>query len=459
MINPFDTICAISTPIGEGGISVIRISGTDSFRIIQNIFSKSREKYKALNISETDSHTVNFGYLFDENKLVDEVLVSIFKSPNSYTGEDIIEISAHGGVFVTQKILSLIIKQGARHAEPGEFSRRAFLNGKIDLSQAEAVADLIKSKTEEAHKSSLEQLEGSLSAYVKKIREDLISVTALVELELDFAEEDLEFAQKDEVMNKALQIINDLKEIVNSYIKGKVIRDGINVVIAGKPNSGKSSLFNSLLKTERAIVSEISGTTRDYLEENLIIDGILFNLTDTAGLRSTADIIEHEGIKRSLSKINDADLVVYLVDSSNSKSEREHSVEFFNEQIKFSSKLLVFTKKDLSGNSVPETATAVSVNDYESLSKLKKEMVRMIKESESGIKSGKIVITNIRHKICLEKTIESLDNLVKSIEKKLSGEFLSIDLRNALSHLGEITGSVTNDDILTYVFSKFCIGK
>lgn len=459
MINPFDTICAISTPIGEGGISVIRISGTDSFRIIQNIFSKSREKYKALNISETDSHTVNFGYLFDENKLVDEVLVSIFKSPNSFTGEDIIEISAHGGVFVTRKILSLIIKQGARHAEPGEFSRRAFLNGKIDLSQAEAVADLIKSKTEEAHKSSLEQLEGSLSAYVKKIREDLISVTALVELELDFAEEDLEFAQKDEVMNKALQIINDLKEIVNSYIKGKVIRDGINVVIAGKPNSGKSSLFNSLLKTERAIVSEISGTTRDYLEENLIIDGILFNLTDTAGLRSTADIIEHEGIKRSLSKINDADLVVYLVDSSNSKSEREHSVEFFNEQIKSSNKLLVFTKKDLSGNSVPETATAVSVNDYESLSKLKKEMVRMIKESESGIKSGKIVITNIRHKICLEKTIESLDNLVKSIEKKLSGEFLSIDLRNALSHLGEITGSVTNDDILTYVFSKFCIGK
>ncbi|MFA5012510.1 MAG: tRNA uridine-5-carboxymethylaminomethyl(34) synthesis GTPase MnmE [Ignavibacteria bacterium] len=459
MINLYDTICAISTPIGEGGISVIRISGTDSFKIVQNIFSKSREKSKALNISETKSHTVHFGYLFDENKLIDEVLVSIFKSPNSYTGEDVIEISAHGGVFVTRKILSLIIKQGARHAEPGEFSKRAFLNGKIDLSQAEAVADLIKSKTEEAHKSSLEQLEGSLSAYVKQIREDLINVTALVELELDFAEEDLEFAQKDEVKNKALRIINDLKEIVNSYIKGKVIRDGINVVIAGKPNSGKSSLFNSLLKTERAIVSEISGTTRDYLEENLIIDGILFNLTDTAGLRSTADIIEHEGIKRSFSRINDADLVIYLVDSSNSKSEREHSVKFFNEQIKSNNKLLVFTKKDLAGNSVPDTAVAVSISDNESLSKLKKEMVRMIKENESGIKSEIIVITNIRHKICLEKTIESLDNLVKSIEKKMSGEFLSIDLRNALSHLGEITGSVTNDDILTYVFSKFCIGK
>ncbi|MFA7362167.1 MAG: tRNA uridine-5-carboxymethylaminomethyl(34) synthesis GTPase MnmE, partial [Candidatus Kapaibacterium sp.] len=223
MINLDDTICAISTPIGEGGISVIRISGPDSFNITQKIFSKLKDKSKILNIENANSHTVHFGYLFDDNLLVDEVLVSIFKSPNSYTGEDIIEISAHGGVFITRKILNLIIKQGARHAEPGEFSKRAFLNSKIDLSQAEAVADLIKSKTDEAHKSSLEQLEGSLSAFVKQIREELISVTALVELELDFAEEDLEFAHKDDIKNKALQIIKDLNEIVNSYIKGKVI--------------------------------------------------------------------------------------------------------------------------------------------------------------------------------------------------------------------------------------------
>ena len=459
MINLFDTICAISTPIGEGGISVIRISGPDSFNITQKIFSKSKDKSKNLNIGDTNSHTIHFGFLFDDEILVDEVLVSIFKSPNSYTGEDIIEISAHGGVFVTRKILSLIIKQGARHAEPGEFSKRAFLNGKIDLSQAEAISDLIKSKTDEAHKSSLEQLEGSLSAFVKQIREELISVTALVELELDFAEEDLEFAHKDDIKIKALQIIKDLNEIVNSYIKGKVIREGINVVIAGKPNSGKSSLFNSLLKTERAIVSEISGTTRDYLEENLIIEGILFNLTDTAGLRSTADIIEHEGIKRSFSKIHEADLVVYLVDSSNSKSEIEHSVDFFNEQIKSINKLLVFTKKDLAVIDIPDTVIAVSITDRDSLSKLKNEMVRKVKEKESNFKSGKIVITNIRHKICLEKTIESLNNVITSIDKNMSGEFLSIDLRNALNHLGEITGMVTNDDILTYVFSKFCIGK
>jgi len=269
----------------------------------------------------------------------------------------------------------------------------------------------------------------------------------------------LEFAHKDDIKIKALQIIKDLNEIVNSYIKGKVIREGINVVIAGKPNSGKSSLFNSLLKTERAIVSEISGTTRDYLEENRIIEGILFNLTDTAGLRSTADIIEHEGIKRSFSKIHEADLVVYLVDSSNSKSEIEHSVDFFNEQIKSINKLLVFTKKDLAVIDIPDTVIAVSITDRDSLSKLKNEMVRKVKEKESNFKSGKIVITNIRHKICLEKTIESLNNVITSIDKNMSGEFLSIDLRNALNHLGEITGMVTNDDILTYVFSKFCIGK
>ncbi len=459
MINLNDTICAISTPIGEGGISVIRISGPDSFNITQKIFSKSKDKSKILNIADTNSHTIHFGYLFDEDNLVDEVLVSIFKSPNSFTGEDIIEISAHGGVFVTRKILSLIIKKGARHAEPGEFSKRAFLNGKIDLSQAEAVADLIKSKTDEAHKSSMEQLEGSLSAFVKQIREELTGITALVELELDFAEEDLEFAHKDDIKNKALLILKDLNEIVNTYIKGKVIRDGINVVIAGKTNSGKSSLFNSLLKTERAIVSEISGTTRDYLEENLIIEGYLFNLTDTAGLRSTADIIENEGIKRSFHKINEADLVVYLVDSSENKSEIDSSIEFFNQQIKHSNKLLVFTKKDLAANNIPDFVTAISIHDKESLSHLKTEMVRKVKEKETNFKSGKIMITNIRHKICIEKTIESLNNVIISIDRNMSGEFLSIDLRNALNHLGEITGSVTNDDILTYVFSKFCIGK
>ncbi|MCU0373431.1 MAG: tRNA uridine-5-carboxymethylaminomethyl(34) synthesis GTPase MnmE, partial [Ignavibacteria bacterium] len=304
--NLYDTIAAVSTPQGEGGISVIRVSGMKAFEIVSGIFSKSKTDFKPYNFEDAESHTIHFGYIFENGKIADEVLASVFKNPNSYTGEDVIELSSHGGTFVTQKILMNILSAGARHAEPGEFTKRAFLNRRIDLSQAEAIADLIKAKTEEAHRSSVNQLEGSLSAYINRIRNELITATALVELELDFAEEDVEFAKKEEIKNRTEQIISDLKEIIASYISGKVIREGVNVVIAGKPNSGKSSLFNSLLKSERAIVSEISGTTRDYIEENPIIGGVLFNLTDTAGLRTTTDIIETEGIKRSYGKIESA---------------------------------------------------------------------------------------------------------------------------------------------------------
>lgn len=457
-----DTIAAISTPIGEGGISVIRLSGINTFAIVEKIFSKSKESFKRADIGEINSHTIHFGYLYDGGNIVDEVLISIFKSPNSYTGEDVVEISSHGGVFVTQKVLGLVLKNGAIHAEPGEFTKRAFLNGRIDLSQAEAVADLINAKTNEAHSSSIKQLEGSLSKYVKKVREDLISVTALVELELDFAEEDVEFAHKKDLQKRAKDIVNDLDEIIGSYISGKVIRDGVNVVIAGKPNSGKSSLFNALLKTERAIVSEISGTTRDYIEENLIINGVLFNLTDTAGLRTTEDIIESEGIKRSYGKINDADLILYLVDSSASKEEIISSIKYYDTNVKSNNSLLLYTKADISSDNEITKDTEnliISINDEKLFSKLKKEMVRIVTSSLSEIKSDKIILTNLRHKICLENTVNSLDNVIKSIDDNMSGEFISIDLRNALSHLGEITGQVTNDDILHYVFSKFCIGK
>ncbi len=455
-----DTIAAISTPIGEGGISVIRISGENTFQTVEKVFSKSKESFKKINIAEVNSHTIHFGYLYDEGNIVDEVLISVFKSPNTYTGEDVVEISSHGGVFVTQKVLGLIIKSGAIHAEPGEFTKRAFLNGRIDLSQAEAVADLIHAKTNEAHASSVKQLEGSLSEYVKKVREDLISVTALVELELDFAEEDLEFAHKKDLQKRAKDIINDLEEIISSYISGKVIREGVNVVIAGKPNSGKSSLFNALLKTERAIVSEISGTTRDYIEENLIIDGILFNLTDTAGLRTTEDIIESEGIKRSYSRIKDADLILFLVDSSASDDEIQSSLEYYDKNIKGDNSILVYTKADICSNQdLKKDNLVISINDINLLSGLKKEMTKKVSTSLSAIKSDKIILTNFRHKICLENTAASLKNVIKSIDDNMSGEFISIDLRNALSYLGEITGSVTNDDILHYVFSKFCIGK
>lgn len=460
MNNLYDTISAISTPLGEGGISVIRLSGTNTFAIIEKVFSKSKDGFKSINIKEINSHTIHFGYLYDGDNIVDEVLISIFKSPNSYTGEDVAEVSSHGGVFVTQKVLGLMVKNGTVLAEPGEFTKRAFLNGRIDLSQAEAVADLIHAKTNEAHASSIKQLEGSLSEYVQKIREDLISVTALVELELDFAEEDLEFAHKKDLQKRAKSIINDLDEIISSYISGKVIREGVNVVIAGKPNSGKSSLFNALLKTERAIVSEISGTTRDYIEENIIINGVLFNLTDTAGLRTTEDIIETEGIKRSYSRINEADLIIFLVDSSASPDEINSSIEYYNQNVKSNNSILVYTKADISSNGFNNNdSLLISINDIKLLGKLKNEMLKKVTTSLSAIKSDKIILTNLRHKICLENTVASLKNVIKSIDENMSGEFISIDLRMALDHLGEITGSVTNDDILHYVFSKFCIGK
>lgn len=464
MNNLNETIAAISTPLGEGGISVIRISGTRAFEAAGRLFSKSRNGNIATDFNTVPSHTVHFGYIFDEGNIIDEVLVSVFKGPKTYTGEDLIEVSSHGGVLVTKKVLGVILKNGARHAEPGEFTKRAFLNGRMDLSEAEAVADLIKAKTDEAHRSSIQQLEGSLSKFVNEIREELIKITALVELELDFAEDDVEFTKKEELRKKCGDTIKNLEEILTSYISGKVIREGVNVVIAGRPNSGKSSLFNALLKSDRAIVSDISGTTRDYLEENLIIDGILFNLTDTAGLRMTEDIIESEGIKRANEKIKNADLVLYLLDTSGNADELKSGIEFYREKTDKVGTALVFTKSDIASQDFRKSemksyGVLININDAASLSELKKVMVIRINEKTKPPGRGKIILTNLRHKICVEETIVSLKNVITSIDNNLSGEFISVDLRNALNRLGEITGLVTNEEILNYIFSKFCIGK
>ncbi len=464
MNNLNDTIAAISTPLGEGGISVIRISGKDSFNIIGRIFSKSNDGTHKTDFGEVRSHTIHFGYCMDGGGLVDEVLVSVFRNPNSYTGEDVIEISSHGGALVTRKVLEVILKNGARHAEPGEFTKRAFLNGRIDLSKAEAVADLIKARTDEAHRSSLQQLEGSLSRYVNQVRKELIEITALVELELDFAEEDVEFTKKDELKRKCMDTIKDLEEITASYVSGKVIRDGVNVVIAGKPNSGKSSLFNALLKSDRAIVSDISGTTRDFLEENIIIEGILFNLTDTAGLRMTEDIIETEGIRRANEKISGADLVLYLIDSSDLKDEMAAGIAYYEKNIKGKNSILVFTKSDIASpdfekTELPQCNIVINTRDDRGLTHLKKEMVKRVQEKLSDAGSSRVLLTNHRHKLCFEQTAESLRNVVASIDGDMSGEYVSVDLRSALNRLGEITGAVTNEEILNYIFSKFCIGK
>lgn len=459
-----NTIAAISTPLGEGGISVIRLSGEKAFSAAEKIYFRDKERKNGIKISETDSHTVHFGYIFDETQLIDEVLITIFKNPHSYTGEDVIEISCHGGTFIAQKILRLLLKNNVRHAEPGEFTKRAFINGKMDLSQAEAVADLISSKTESAHSSSIKQLEGSLSEFVYKTRQDIINIVSLVELELDFAEEGLEFVKKEEILSMINSLNERLRNIIASYITGKVIREGVNLVIAGKPNSGKSSLFNYLLKTNRAIVSSIAGTTRDYIEESLIINGILFNLTDTAGLRHSSDEIESEGIKRSHSKIKEADLIVYLIDSSDDEEEIEKETEHFKELYNKENTLLVYSKSDLSKTDLSKTGQIsgginVSLVKDETIEDLKNEMTAKISTGNIKVSSEDIILTNLRHKICLENVVTSLDDAAKTIEDDMSGEFISVDLRNALSHLGEITGEVTNDDILNNVFRNFCIGK
>lgn len=456
-MNLYDTITAISTPIGEGGISVIRISGAKTFDLFENIFYKSSDRNKKISISETLSHTIHFGYLFDENNLVDEVLISIFKKPNSYTGEDTVEISSHGGVLVTQKILSVILKRGGRLAEPGEFTKRAFLNKRLDLSQAEAVADLIKAKTDSAHESSLKQLEGSLSSYISSVRQEIIDATSLIELELDFSEEGLEFVSKDEFKKKINSLIEKLNDIISSYISGKIIRDGINLVITGRTNSGKSSLFNELLKSDRAIVSEISGTTRDYLQENIIINGILFNLIDTAGIRESQDLIETEGIKRSFQKIEEADFIIYLIDSSETDDFINKEIEFFKNKFHPKKSLLVFAKNDI--KDLKEKGISISIFNDASLYKLKQKITNKIKESSVQKSSSEIILTNLRHKICMENVVYSLRQVIDSIDKKMSGEFISVDLRNALNYLGEITGEVTNEEILNNIFSKFCIGK
>lgn len=463
LYNP-DTIAAVSTALSESAISLIRISGDKSFEIVQKIFRKKKSSSDIFNINEVKSHTIHFGYIFDGDEIVDEVLVYIYKKPNSYTGENLIEVSCHGGIYVTRKIFSLIIKNGARIAEPGEFTKRAFLNGKLDLTQAEAVADLIKSKTDLAYKASLNQLEGNLSFFIKRSREELIKIISLIELELDFSEEDLEFIKRDELKEKILNLKEQFNKLLDTFIEGKVIRDGLNLVIAGKPNSGKSSLFNVLLSSDRAIVSDLPGTTRDYLQENLIIDGILFNLIDTAGLRFTEDEIESEGVKRSYKMINEADLILFLIDSTETLSNIEENYNYFKKNFKTENSILCFTKADLQMQISFEDIKAkggipLSIFNLDLINNLKKIMIEKFSYIHISNFKSELVITNLRHKECLEKVIDSLEKAKDSITAGMSSEFISVDLRNAANHLGEITGEFTNDEILNYIFSKFCIGK
>lgn len=469
-MNNNDTICAISTSAGNGAIAVIRLSGSRAFSICENIFRLKTNKTQKL--STLESKSIHYGLIFDNQSIIDDVLISLFKSPNSYTGEDIIEISCHGSLYIQQKICELLINHGARMARPGEFTQRAFLNGKLDLSQAEAVSDLISSSTESSHKLAIQQLKGKFSSEINKLRDQLLHFVSLIELELDFSEEDVEFADRKELQKLIRSIWELLQSLVNSFKLGNAIKNGIPVTIAGKTNAGKSTLLNLLLKEEKAIVSEIGGTTRDYIEDTMNIDGILFRFIDTAGLRHTEDKVEKMGIERTYQKIEQASVIIYLIDSTVRIEDIGDSVTFID-TIKNNDKLLILainkidqTKpekinkiKELLDEIIPVSHVNVAISaktglNIDELTNYLKKYIEDQKYVESDI-----VVSNIRHYESLKHALDAIDRVYEGLQNGLPEDLLSMDLREAIRYLGEITGEITTDEILGNIFKNFCIGK
>lgn len=455
-----DTIAAIATGMTNSGIGIVRISGNETFHIIDKIYQSKNGKKK---ISEMESHTVHYGYIVDGNQIIDEVMVLILKAPNTYTREDTIEIDCHGGVLVVQKILETVIKYGARPAEPGEFTKRAFLNGRIDLSQAESVMDVIQAKNDFALKTSMEQLKGSVLKVVKELREKIIYEIAYIESALDDPEHyDLTgYGEKlDTIINP---IMNEIQKLLVTADNGKILKEGINTAIVGKPNAGKSSLLNSLVGKERAIVTDIAGTTRDILEEQINLNGISLNVIDTAGIRKTDDVVEKIGVDRAKESIKDADLVIYVVDSSRELSNEDDDII---ELIKEKNTIILLNKMDLAP--VVTKDEMLKLSDKKVISISAKEN-KGIDELEETIKDmffhGKIemndevYITNVRHKTALKNAYDSLELVKKSIENQMPEDFYSIDLMNAYEELGTIIGESVEDDLVNEIFSKFCMGK
>lgn len=457
MINQ-ETIIALATPTGLGAISVIRISGLNAISITEKLFkSKGNKK-----LSNQNSHTVHLGHLIKNNHELDEVLVTIFKGPHSYTGENTIEISCHGSTYIQQEIIDLFIENGIRVANPGEFTLRAFINGKMDLNQAEAVADLIASENEGSHKLAMEQMKNGFSNDLKKLRAELLHFSSMIELELDFSQEDVEFAERSEFKKLTVRIQNELEKLIDSFKSGNVLKNGISVAIAGKPNAGKSSLLNTLLNEDKAIVSDIPGTTRDSIEDSLVIDGINFRFTDTAGLRETKDIIESKGIEKTKEKINNARVLIYLFDSNDTTfSEISSDLKFFKR--KDLSVLLVRNKIDIK-NTNQKLITElekfelieISANNSESVSLLKKRLVNEINILNPYTDT---VISNSRHYEALMKALKAIEEVNVGLKSDISGDLLSVDIRKSIEHLAEITGEITNDDVLGNIFANFCIGK
>ncbi len=447
-----DTIVALSTAPGIGAIAVIRLSGENAFAVTDKIF-----KGKAL--AEQPSHTAHFGKIMDGELIVDEVVATIFKAPTSFTKENIVELSCHGSQYVVNKIIKLLIKSGARYARAGEFTQRAFMNGRFDLAQAEAVADLIASDSEAAHSAAMNQMRGGFSKEIKALREQLIHFASMIELELDFAEEDVEFANRDQLKQLINSIILVLRPLISSFDFGNVIKNGIPTVIAGKPNAGKSTLLNTLLNEEKAIVSEIAGTTRDVIEDEITIEGIKFRFIDTAGLRETTDKLEAIGIERTRLKMQQASLILYLFDA-NSTSESELAIEteaLRSSNIPF---LLIGNKVDNEGSKLSNSGSNllyISASKKTGIEALKKKILETV--NAASFKTGNTIVTNIRHYESLINTQEALEKSLEGLDLGITGDLLAEDIRQSLYHLGLITGEITTEDLLENIFSKFCIGK
>lgn len=469
-INAFDdTIAAISTPPGEGGIGIVRLSGSDAIRIAGRIFRSPKNR----KLTGTESHRIIYGFIIDPstNATIDEVLVSIMHAPNTYTREDIVEINCHGGLLPLRKALELVLNNGARLAEPGEFTRRAFLSGRIDLSQAEAVIDIIKAKTEASRKVAIEQLSGSLSEKITSLRDSITKLCAQIEAYIDFPEDDIEPASKDLISDRVRSVRHELSLLSESFEEGRFFREGIKVAIVGKPNVGKSSLLNALLKRDRAIVTEMPGTTRDVLEEYLNIKGLPVRIMDTAGIRETHEMAEREGVLRSLRAIEDADIVIGVIDGSRHLSDEDLNVLSRLRDYKI---IIALNKSDLSpAEDIIKKLEAYSGNIVMLSAKtgfgldiLKERIVDVaIKHPSSSNLSvshetaAGILVTNVRHKTAIDNAIKALDRTSEVLVSRRPLEIVAIELRDALDRLGEIVGAVTTEDILNTVFSEFCIGK
>lgn len=457
-----DNILALASPSGVGAISLIRISGPESITIVDKFF-KGVENIKLI---DQDANKVQLGYIIDQDRVIDKVLVTIFRNPKSYTGENLVEISCHGSVFIQQSIIQLFLSSNCRIANAGEFTMRSFLNGKMDLSQAESVADLISSNSEASHRLAMNQMRGGFKKDINELRMELVNFASLIELELDFSQEDVEFANMNELNNLLDKISFNLKKLIDSFKTGNVIKNGIPISIVGEPNTGKSTLLNILLNEERAIVSSIAGTTRDTIEDQININGVVCRFIDTAGIRSTDDEIESIGIERTFKKMKESEIVIFLIDYSNLDSKKINFYkEYLNEiEEKFTSAKLitVFNKNDIKtdiSTSELEKFNPIQISAKENINidGLKNEIINYVNNLTSQIDNS--TISNSRHYDLLNKTYEEIHKVKTSIGNKISSDLLAIDIKQAIYYLGELTGEISNDEILGNIFSKFCIGK